>query len=212
MERAGYLCREVMHKYYARMDETTVGHGDLDLDTEGLTVLAHPLRSRLLSALRLGGPATATALAHRLGTNTGATSYHLRRLGEVGLVEDTGEGVGKRREWRAATRTHSYTHAAAAGDPDAEAAVGWLSRHYLQQMGERMGAWHDVEESWPLGWRDTFGLGDDKVVVTSEQAGRMLAEIADVVARYRAAGEGDPAAREALVWTAIAPTDLAPPA
>ena len=92
---------------------------DLALDAAALRVLAHPLRSRLLSELRLSGPATATDLAHRLGTNTGATSYHLRRLGDVGLVEDTGAGVGKRREWAATTRSHSYTHAAAAGDPEA---------------------------------------------------------------------------------------------
>lgn len=184
---------------------------DLALDATALRVLAHPLRSRLLSELRLSGPATATDLAHRLGTNTGATSYHLRRLGDVGLVEDTGAGVGKRREWTATTRSHSYTHAAASGDPDAEAAVGWLGRHYLQQMAERMQAWYDAEDFWPTAWRDTYGLGDDKVLVTREQAGRMLAEIAEVVARYRTAGEGHPDAREALVWTATAPVDPAPP-
>ena len=183
----------------------------IELDRTGLRVLAHPLRSRLLSELRLSGPATATDLAHRLGTNTGATSYHLRRLGDVGLVEDTGEGAGKRREWRASSRSHSYTHAAAAGDPDAEAAVGWLGRHYLQQLAERMQAWLDAEGAWPVGWRDTFGLGDDKVVVTPEQGRELLAEIEAVVARYRRAGEGDPSAREALVWTAMAPVDPVPP-
>ncbi|WP_197429671.1 ArsR/SmtB family transcription factor, partial [Auraticoccus cholistanensis] len=73
------------------------------LDASSLRVLAHPLRSRLLSALRTGGPATATDLASRLGTNTGATSYHLRKLESVGLVVDTEEGEGRRRLWRAST-------------------------------------------------------------------------------------------------------------
>ena len=59
----------------------------IQLDAEAVRVLAHPLRSRLLSALRLHGPATATELADRLDTNTGATSYHLRKLESVGLVE-----------------------------------------------------------------------------------------------------------------------------
>ena len=45
------------------------------LDAGALRVLAHPLRSRLLSTLRVGGPATATDLAAQLGTNSGATSY-----------------------------------------------------------------------------------------------------------------------------------------
>ena len=68
--------------------------GDLTgvrLDATSLRVLAHPLRSRLLSRLRVGGPATATDLATALGTNSGATSYHLRKLESVGLVTDTGE-------------------------------------------------------------------------------------------------------------------------
>ena len=60
-------------------------------DTRQLRVLAHPLRSRLVGALRFHGPATATQLAARLGTNSGATSYHLRQLAEVGLVEDDAE-------------------------------------------------------------------------------------------------------------------------
>ena len=63
------------------------------LDSASVKILAHPLRSRLVGALRNGGPATATALAGVLGTNSGATSYHLRKLEEVGLVVDTGEGV-----------------------------------------------------------------------------------------------------------------------
>ena len=43
------------------------------LDTTALRTLAHPLRSRLLTQLRLHGPATATSLAGTLGTNSGAT-------------------------------------------------------------------------------------------------------------------------------------------
>ena len=54
------------------------------LTPESLRVLAHPLRSRLLAQLRMGGPATATDLAAKLDTNSGATSYHLRKLESVG--------------------------------------------------------------------------------------------------------------------------------
>ncbi|MFH5822537.1 ArsR/SmtB family transcription factor [Georgenia sp. AZ-5] len=86
------------------MDDATT----VRLDARALKVLAHPLRSRLLSALRLEGPATATALARALSTNTGATSYHLRRLAEAGLVEDTGAGSGRERWWRAAHERHSF--------------------------------------------------------------------------------------------------------
>ncbi len=58
------------------------------LDARSLRGLAHPLRMRLLDALRVHGPATASGLAERLGESSGATSYHLRQLAEHGFVED----------------------------------------------------------------------------------------------------------------------------
>src|SRR3954452_11446864 len=109
----------------------------LRLDPRGLKVLAHPLRSRLLTALREHGPATATALADRLGTNTGATSYHLRKLASVGLVEETGEGRGKERPWQAASEMHEFTERDVADDPDGQAATDWLRRHYLRGFIDR---------------------------------------------------------------------------
>src|ERR687890_453324 len=90
------------------------------LDARAVKVLAHPLRSRVLSRLRTAGPATATDLAAALSTNTGATSYHLRKLEAVGLVTDTGEGEGKRRLWRAATESHQWDNSDFVGDEDAE--------------------------------------------------------------------------------------------
>ena len=97
------------------------------LDAASLKVLAHPLRSRLLSSLRRGGPSTATDLAATLGTNSGATSYHLRKLESVGLVADTGEGQGKRRLWRAATESHQFDASDFAGDEDSETAKSLAS-------------------------------------------------------------------------------------
>lgn len=74
-------------------------------DAAELRALRHPLRRRMLQTLGRTGPATATALARALGENTGATSYHLRRLAEHGFVEDDPErGQGRERWWRAGPR------------------------------------------------------------------------------------------------------------
>ncbi|MYV61205.1 helix-turn-helix domain-containing protein, partial [Streptomyces sp. SID4931] len=54
------------------------------VDARTLRSLAHPLRIRLLNALREFGPATASKLGERLGESSGATSYHLRQLAESG--------------------------------------------------------------------------------------------------------------------------------
>ena len=71
-------------------------------DPAPLKALAHPLRRRILRQLDRDGPATSTTLARALGENTGATSYHLRRLAEHGFVAEVpGKGQGRERWWRA---------------------------------------------------------------------------------------------------------------
>ncbi|WP_432478812.1 ArsR/SmtB family transcription factor [Nocardioides sp. GXQ0305] len=183
----------------------------LRLDATALRVLAHPLRSRLLSQLRLHGPATATDLAEVLETNTGATSYHLRKLESVGLVTDTGTGEGKRRVWEASTRGHQYTPSDFIGDVEAEASLSWLTRHYQDTLAERVERWAEVSPQWPAAWRDTLGSGDDGVRVTSDQARAMWDEIQEVTRRYREAGADDPDAIRVLVWTHLLPVDDTPP-
>jgi DNA-binding transcriptional ArsR family regulator len=183
----------------------------LHLDAPALRVLAHPLRARLLSQLRLHGPATATELADRLRTNTGATSYHLRRLEEAGLVSDTGTGAGKRRVWEASSRGHDWEPSDFAGDPEAEASLAWLARHYHSTLTERVERWAERSPAWPAEWRDTLGSGDDGVTVTAAQARAMWEEISALVARYRGAGTGDPDAIRVLVWTHLLPLDDRPP-
>ena len=178
------------------------------LDARAVKVLAHPLRSRLLSTLRKGGPATATDLATALGTNSGATSYHLRKLESVGLVADTGEGEGKRRLWKAATESHQWEPSDFVGDEDAETALNWLVRDYARHFAEQFERWLDVEGSWPVEWRDAAGMNDSFVVTTAEQTQAMKAEIDEVVARYRRVGQGNPNARRLAVYSVIYPLDL----
>jgi DNA-binding transcriptional ArsR family regulator len=178
------------------------------LDATALKTLAHPLRSRLLSTLRRGGPATATALAATLGTNSGATSYHLRRLESVGLVADTGEGEGKRRLWKAATDSHQFEPSDFVGDEDAETALNWLVRDYIRHLGEQFERWLDVESAWPTAWRDAAGMNDTFVIATPEQVQAMKAELDEVFERYRRVGQGNPAARRLAAYSVIYPLDL----
>jgi predicted ArsR family transcriptional regulator len=166
----------------------------LHLDTKALTVLAHPLRSRLLTLLRVHGPSTATVLARQLETNTGATSYHLRKLASVGLVEETEDGQGRERPWRAATDFHGWTEHEIAYDPDAKAASDWLRRYYLRSFVERYEQWLDVEASWPMAWQDSAGASDFAVRLTPARLDALNADIQALYERYRELAETDPAA------------------
>ncbi|WP_051145435.1 winged helix-turn-helix domain-containing protein [Ornithinimicrobium pekingense] len=176
-----------------------------------LRTLAHPLRSRLLAELRVHGQATATELAAALGTHTGATSYHLRRLAEVGLVEDTGTGGGRRRVWRAAPLPEA---AVALGrsedeplDEDEAQAVDWLAQDYLAHFGDRAHAWLRARAEWGLTWQQVCGLEDHTVQVTAEQATALRAELLEVLERYRRVGQGNPAAKRVVVYTCALPVD-----
>jgi DNA-binding transcriptional ArsR family regulator len=183
----------------------------ITLDARAVKVLAHPLRSRVLSRLRTAGPATATDLAAALSTNTGATSYHLRKLESVGLVTDTGEGEGKRRLWRAATDFHSWTNSAFRDDEDASTALDWLQRDYVRQFAERAERWLDAAPDWPAEWVDVLGLNDTFVTATPEQMAELLRRMNALLAEFRDVGEGDVRARRIAIYNYARPIDTEAP-
>ena len=179
----------------------------LHLDAKALRVLAHPLRSRLLTALRSDGPATATALARTLDTNTGATSYHLRRLAAVGLVEETEEGRGRERWWRPSTPSHGWTERDVAGDPDAEAASDWLKRHYLREFEKRYERWLDDAQHWSLDWRTAADSGDALLRLSPARLGDFQAELTALIDRYRDPSPDDPEAGRIAFYHHTFPLD-----
>ena len=150
-----------------------------------LRVLAHPLRSRLLGTLRLDGPATATQLAARLATNSGATSYHLRQLAEVGLVEDDPErSTGRDRCWRSAHGSTSWTSTEFDDDPDARAADDWLLRHHASMIGRWLDDWLESREEWPASWRGAADQSDYHLTMTPERLSALMDDLHAVVRRY----------------------------
>lgn len=179
----------------------------LRFDASAVKTLAHPLRSRLFSALRREGAATATSLAARLGTNSGATSYHLRRLAEAGLIEEAEGGRGRERRWRATTGRGTWKASDFAGDEDAATALSWLERDYLRHFAERAEHFLDVCDHWPAAWSDELGLNDGLALVDLDQLRRLRTELAAVVARYARIGQGHPGAQRVAVYTYLYPID-----
>ena len=179
------------------------------LDRTALAMLAHPLRSRLLDELRISGPATATTLAAVLHTNSGATSYHLRKLAEVALVVDDGNGTGRRRLWSASTESRPRDEGPSGDtdDPDAQAAVAWLARDYLHLFNDRAEQWLDTQGRWPVDWREHVGLSDHLVQVTAGQLAALRADLAEVLERYRRVGAGNPDAKRVSVYLCPLPVD-----
>lgn len=70
-------------------------------DAKRWKAMSHPLRREILRQFGDHGPATATTIAEALGENTGTTSYHLRVLGDAGVIEEMPERAhGRERWWR----------------------------------------------------------------------------------------------------------------
>ena len=190
-------------------DTDAIGHAGgergglrrVDLNADQLKTLAHPIRSRLLSALRQSGPATATTLALRLSTNTGTTSYHLRKLAQVGLVEDAPEhGDGRDRWWRAAQDAHSYQGQQFTDDPDAATAADWLYGHYLRLYARQAEDWLEERHEWPADWQAASCLSDYAIHLTPDGLKALNAELHAVLERWLAeADPGLPGAESVIV-------------
>jgi DNA-binding transcriptional ArsR family regulator len=172
------------------------------VDEHALQVLAHPLRLRLLGLLRSEGIATASRLAERVGESSGVTSYHLRKLAEVGLVEeDEQRGTRRERWWRSVHEGTRYSVADFLGNPEAHRATVSMRREIYRWQARLLEQWLAEEEDWDKAWVDVAGSSDHLLRLTPEQTKAMTDEIWAVVQRYRdAGGEGDASDAERVVW------------
>ncbi|RZS44345.1 ArsR family transcriptional regulator [Herbihabitans rhizosphaerae] len=157
---------------------------EVKLSSAQFRTLAHPLRIRLLGTLRIDGPATATALAGKLDTNTGATSYHLRKLAEVGLVEETGEGRGRERWWRALHTSSTWRDSDVGTDPDDRAAAEWIANHALRYQVDHAERWLAVRHEWSQEWRDAASWSDFQLFLTPQRLRALNDELNAVIRRY----------------------------
>ena len=170
-----------------------------------LRALAHPLRLRLLGALRLDGPATASELARRFEVSSGLTSYHLRMLAEHAFVEDDpGHNGGRERWWRASHDAHEW-HAPVEGDPEETAgrveATRALNREVAGIFAEQLEAWAELGPVTEEAWRTALGMSDRWLTLTPERANRLVEEMDALVERYATQpDEGDDARRVGLLY------------
>jgi hypothetical protein len=148
-------------------------------------------------------------LAAVLRTNSGATSYHLRKLAEVALVVDSGQGTGRRRLWSASTQSRPRDEGPSGhtDDADAQAALSWLAHDYLSLFNDRAQQWLDTQDRWPVDWRDQVGLSDHLVQVTAAQLAALRTDLIEVLERYRRVGAGNPNAKRVSVYLCPLPVD-----
>src|SRR3984957_20814779 len=107
-------------------EEQVPGRSITRLDNAtALRAYAHPVRMKLILALRTRGPLTATQAGRLLGESSGTCSFPLRQLAKYVLVEETGEGTGREKPWRATTTSTAWDDVQQ--DPETAAAAGLLT-------------------------------------------------------------------------------------
>ncbi|MEV0268501.1 winged helix-turn-helix domain-containing protein [Hamadaea sp. NPDC050747] len=156
----------------------------IHLSAHTLKGIAHPIRVRLLGLLRTEGPSTATKLAERIGQSSGVTSYHLRQLAQYGFVEEaTDLGTGRERWWRA---SHKSTTLDAPAAREAPVETEIYMRAVATTSAERVDRWLGEATSISSEWDNAMGLNDYALMLTPEEATRLLAQLNEIVQSYRA--------------------------
>lgn len=162
--------------------------------------MAHPLRLEILGLL-VEGPATASALARRLGESSGTTSYHLRVLARAGAVEEVPE-LGTRRErwWR---RPDLFVLIPTNDDLEGRAISARMAGLFFarDELARRRLVTRDLSAAWRAG---AF-VGNWFLELTPEDADALAERLVGIVQELRERSEPTPGAERALVSLSVLP-------
>ncbi|MEV4532835.1 helix-turn-helix domain-containing protein [Asanoa sp. NPDC049518] len=168
-------------------------------EVDELKAVTHPLRVRMLGALRADGPATATELARRFDTDTGTTSYHLRKLARYGFVEEAEQRDGRERRWQASHATTSWDTGSLAKTAEGRAAVSLMRRHQLAALERAVSAYEVAEADLPPEWVAAAGMSDLRARLSARSLHELERRIIELIDEHAAADASDPDARTVLL-------------
>jgi hypothetical protein len=151
-------------------------------DAKALRAYAHPVRLKLIVALRTRGALTATQAGRLLGESSGTCSFHLRQLARFGLVEETGEGTGREKPWRATTTSTTWDDVQQ--DPEAAAAAGFLSEVLAEWYFVQLKQYLSVRQRESDEWQRAAFIGDRFLWVTADELAGIQRGINEVTDQY----------------------------
>jgi hypothetical protein len=164
-------------------DEEAPGRTYTRLDNaKALRAYAHPVRMKLILALRTRGPLTATQAGRLLGESSGTCSFHLRQLAKYGFVEETGGGAGREKPWRATTT--STTWDVVQETPEAAAAAGLLTEMFAETYFARLMRWLEVAPGESEEWQRAAFMGDYILWVTPDELAQVERDLHTVTDKY----------------------------
>jgi DNA-binding transcriptional ArsR family regulator len=161
-------------------------------DAGVMRALAHPARLSIMERLMTGIPATATECAEIIGLSPSATSYHLRALAKVGLVEEApGRGDGRERLWRSQIRGFDVD-AGHRPDPDTREAERELIDSFLIREETRVRQWLARSHDEPVEWYQASIFTESLLMLTVEELNEVGKEFMRVIEPYRGRSRSTP--------------------
>jgi DNA-binding transcriptional ArsR family regulator len=155
-------------------------------DAKVIAAITHPVRRRLLSALRLDGPSTVGVLAQLTGQAPGNISHHLKALAAAGLVEEVPELARDRREhwWRRSTPNIRWTTEDFKGDEEAEAIVRAAISLNLDYQLNQLRQWEARPDEEKAEWSKGPFSTDTWLRATDDELHQMRDELLAVLDRW----------------------------
>jgi DNA-binding transcriptional ArsR family regulator len=153
-------------------------------DPKVMRALAHPVRMAILSHLADVGPATATECAEAAGASPSACSYHLRRLGEFGLVAEAPSEDGRERRWQLAVTGYGIPKEVQ-DRPEILAAMRPLTRRWIESIERVIEDYLANEHRYEPRWRKAATFQQTNPSVTPEELIRIGERIEKVFRPYQ---------------------------
>ena len=154
-------------------------------EAKALAALAHPFRARIMDALKVDGPSTASALAQRTGQAVGSVSHHLKVLSEAELVVEVPELAKDRRErwWRLAAPGTRWSRQELADDTAAVAAATAAEALNFQRQIERTRDWMANAESAPE-WDEASFVTQNWMRLSPAELRELSEELVELLMRW----------------------------
>ncbi|WP_208020998.1 winged helix-turn-helix domain-containing protein [Verrucosispora sioxanthis] len=165
-------------------------------DPADLKAVAHPLRVRLLAALREHGPATATELARLLDTESGSTSYHLRVLARHGFVTESalGRRHPRERRWAAVHLTTGWSNTELSASDAGRQAAAMMRRRQVEVLVGDVEHFEAHLDDLDPEWVEAAGIGDVVTRLSRSSVAELWDRFYAHLDELRARDEADPTA------------------
>ena len=171
-----------------------------ELTLSAAWVVSHPMRFRIMEVLR-EGPSTSARVAARIGESRGTVSYHLRRLAEVGAIEEAPE-LGTRRErfWRRDPEMVVFPADRGTEEHAISQRVAAMFFTRDEQVRHRL-----VTEEVPPDWRESIVAASWFIRLTPDEAAELGGRLYALTHALRSREDAPDGAVETLVSVSVLP-------